>query len=292
MPTNACRPPATLVTKTILPSPAGDAGERAADELPPLEVDHAMRWLLRQHHTLDEADLIVNVGPHHVSTHCLIRYVLALNGDTKGLTKIRPGDVFDFERHDDGSLKRMRYPLDEARYLLVGNEEGALSAEVLQRDITIELAEARARVGLSDPTDIELEYISQARSDHCNHNTFRGLFRYLDLETGKTEVIDNLFKTFIETPTMTLKEKHPWVVSVLWDNAGVGRFDSNHYYVITGETHNSLLRIDLQPGEQDAAASSNHPAIGIAMHYPPGSILLAKLRIFRVIFVLWFLFGI
>jgi phosphoribosylformylglycinamidine synthase subunit PurSL len=107
---------------------------------------------------------------------------------------------------------------------------------------------SRAAVDLSDPTDIELEYISQARSDHCNHNTFRGLFRYLDLETGETEVIDNLFKTFIETPTLTLKEKYPWVVSVLWDNAGVGRFDSNHYYVITGETHNSPSNMEAYGG--------------------------------------------
>ncbi len=107
---------------------------------------------------------------------------------------------------------------------------------------------SRAAVDLSDPTDVELEYISQARSDHCNHNTFRGLFRYLDLETGKTEVIDNLFKTFIETPTLTLKEKHPWVISVLWDNAGVGRFDGNHYYVITGETHNSPSNMEAYGG--------------------------------------------
>jgi phosphoribosylformylglycinamidine synthase II len=107
---------------------------------------------------------------------------------------------------------------------------------------------SRAAMNLSDPTDIELEYISQARSDHCNHNTFRGLFRYLDLETGKTEVIDNLFKTFIETPTLTLKEEHPWVISVLWDNAGVGRFDSNHYYVITGETHNSPSNMEAYGG--------------------------------------------
>ena len=107
---------------------------------------------------------------------------------------------------------------------------------------------SRAAADLSDPTDIELEYISQARSDHCNHNTFRGLFRYLDLETGETEVINNLFKTFIETPTLTLKENHPWVVSVLWDNAGVGRFDSNHYYVITGETHNSPSNMEAYGG--------------------------------------------
>jgi len=107
---------------------------------------------------------------------------------------------------------------------------------------------ARALMDLSDPTDIELEYISQARSDHCNHNTFRGLFRYRDLETGETEVVDNLFKTCIEAPTLALKEKKPWVVSVLWDNAGVGRFDSNHYYVITGETHNSPSNMEAYGG--------------------------------------------
>ena len=88
----------------------------------------------------------------------------------------------------------------------------------------------RAQVGLSDPTDLELEYISQARSDHCNHNTFRGLFHYRKLGDDRTEAIDNLFKTCIEAPTLELKEKKPWVISVLWDNAGAGRFDEDHYY--------------------------------------------------------------
>ena len=107
---------------------------------------------------------------------------------------------------------------------------------------------ARSRVGLDDPTDIELEYISQARSDHCNHNTFRGLFRYLDLGTGRSEVVDNLFKTCIEAPTLALKEEKSWVVSVLWDNAGAGRFDPDHYYVITGETHNSPSNMEAYGG--------------------------------------------
>jgi phosphoribosylformylglycinamidine synthase len=107
---------------------------------------------------------------------------------------------------------------------------------------------ARSQVGLDDPTDIELEYISQARSDHCNHNTFRGLFRYQDLSNGRAEVVDNLFKTCIEAPTLALKEKKPWVVSVLWDNAGAGRFDADHYYVITGETHNSPSNMEAYGG--------------------------------------------
>jgi len=106
----------------------------------------------------------------------------------------------------------------------------------------------RARVGLADPTDVELEYISQARSDHCNHNTFRGLYRYHDPTTGEIEIIDNLFKTCIEAPTLALKAKKSWVVSVLWDNAGAGRFDADNYYVITGETHNSPSNMEAYGG--------------------------------------------
>jgi phosphoribosylformylglycinamidine synthase len=106
----------------------------------------------------------------------------------------------------------------------------------------------RKRFGLDLPTDVELEYISQARSDHCNHNTFRGLFRYRDLATGDRETVDNLFKSCIESPTLKIKEEKDWVISVLWDNAGVGRFDNQHYYVITGETHNSPSNMEAYGG--------------------------------------------
>ncbi len=111
-----------------------------------------------------------------------------------------------------------------------------------------DVLEERKKVGLDLPTDVELEYISQARSDHCNHNTFRGLFTYHDLETGIIEIEDNLFKTYIEAPTLKLMKEKDWVISVLWDNAGVGRFDDNHYYVITGETHNSPSNMEAYGG--------------------------------------------
>lgn len=107
--------------------------------------------------------------------------------------------------------------------------------------------EERKQVGLSDPTDVELEYISQGRSDHCNHNTFQGRFRYHE-EGKEPEVIDNLFDTCIKGPTLELAKKKDWVVSVLWDNAGAGRFDSSHYYVITGETHNSPSNMEAYGG--------------------------------------------
>lgn len=108
--------------------------------------------------------------------------------------------------------------------------------------------EARKHLGLFHPTDVELEYISQARSDHCNHNTFKGKFHYRDLSTGEHLVVDNLFKTCIESPTLNLQKKKDWVISVLWDNAGVARFDNEHNYVITGETHNSPSNMEAYGG--------------------------------------------
>ncbi len=106
----------------------------------------------------------------------------------------------------------------------------------------------RRRYGLDPPTDVELEYISQARSDHCNHNTFKGLFRYRDLHTDESALVDDLFKTCIEAPTLAVQKRKGWVVSVLWDNAGVARFDDAHNYVITGETHNSPSNMEAYGG--------------------------------------------
>ncbi len=111
-----------------------------------------------------------------------------------------------------------------------------------------DVLEKRRKLGLDTPTDIELEYISQARSDHCNHNTFQGMFHYRDLATGESIDVNNLFDTCIRRPTLEIKKAKPWVISVLWDNAGIGRFDSDHYYVITGETHNSPSNMEAYGG--------------------------------------------
>ncbi len=141
----------------------------------------------------------------------------------------------------DETLKRIS---DERNLALNVNDIPVIRSYFMEPAVRAD----RKQIGLSDPTDVELEYISQARSDHCNHNTFQGLFRYTDLDTGQNDVVDNLFDTFIKQPTLSLKKKKDWVVSVLWDNAGVGRFDDTHYYVITGETHNSPSNMEAYGG--------------------------------------------
>ncbi|MDD4073762.1 MAG: AIR synthase-related protein [Desulfobacterales bacterium] len=141
----------------------------------------------------------------------------------------------------DATLKQIS---DERNLALNPNDIPVIRAYFLNDTVRKD----RVSSGLSDPTDIELEYISQGRSDHCNHNTFGGLFHYRDLKTGETQHIDSLFKTCIVSPTRELSKKKDWVVSVLWDNAGVGRFDEDHFYVITGETHNSPSNMEAYGG--------------------------------------------
>ncbi len=100
----------------------------------------------------------------------LLHKILALNKDTRGLTKIRPGETFEFRKDANGDLLQMRYPLDEARYLLVRNENGVLSAEIQHRQITSEINEtdgvitsslflAAKKAGLNDAMIMKLANI-------------------------------------------------------------------------------------------------------------------------------------
>lgn len=100
----------------------------------------------------------------------LLHRILALNGDTKELTRIRPGDVFDFRADDTGQLTHMRFELDESSYLLLRHVDGDLSAEKLPRQIVTEVAQAEGvidsslfvagtRAGLTDAMVMKLANI-------------------------------------------------------------------------------------------------------------------------------------
>ncbi len=73
----------------------------------------------------------------------LLHRILALNEDCKGLTKIRPGDVFDFKRNEAGGLLEMRYPVGEDRYLLVRQLQDELFADSEPRQMYTEVIEAQ-----------------------------------------------------------------------------------------------------------------------------------------------------
>jgi phosphoribosylformylglycinamidine synthase len=81
-----------------------------------------------------------------------------------------------------------------------------------------------------NPTDVELQTISQTWSEHCYHKTFKGKI----LLDGKE--IDSLFKTYIAKATKQIKA--PWCFSVFEDNAGIVRFDQGYGIAAKVETHN------------------------------------------------------
>ncbi len=81
-----------------------------------------------------------------------------------------------------------------------------------------------------NPTDLELQTISQTWSEHCYHKTFKGKIQI----DGKE--IDSLFKTYIQKATKEIKA--PWCFSVFEDNAGIVKFDKGYGIAAKVETHN------------------------------------------------------
>lgn len=81
-----------------------------------------------------------------------------------------------------------------------------------------------------NPTDVELQTISQTWSEHCCHKTFKGKIQI----NGKE--IDSLFKTYIAKATKQIKA--PWCFSVFEDNAGIVKFGKGYGIAAKVETHN------------------------------------------------------
>ncbi|MDX1460788.1 MAG: peptidoglycan DD-metalloendopeptidase family protein [Xanthomonadales bacterium] len=100
----------------------------------------------------------------------LLHRILNLDQHTSKLTRIRPGETFAFRRNDDGTLQSMRYALDEGRYLLVHNDSQGLRSELIERQVSTQMFEARGvidsslflagkRAGLSDAMVMKLANI-------------------------------------------------------------------------------------------------------------------------------------
>lgn len=109
-----------------------------------------------------------------------------------------------------------------------------------------EVIQRRKELGLIGLTDVEIEFIGQSRSDHCCHNTFNGKFNYK--EKGRKREINNLFAEFIKEPTERIKGLREDIVSVLWDNCGVMKFNDKFYITATSETHNSPSNMEAYGG--------------------------------------------
>jgi len=133
-PEAAARP---AVIELPLPERKQAPGERAGTAPSPAEDTD---WQSVQVQAGQTLDAIFRQQGHPIP---LLHRILALNGETRSLTRIRPGDVFDFHSGPDGRLRQMRYALDEARYLVVTVDDlGDPRAEVRVREIISEVSEA------------------------------------------------------------------------------------------------------------------------------------------------------
>ncbi|MGD8545555.1 MAG: phosphoribosylformylglycinamidine synthase subunit PurL, partial [Candidatus Bathyarchaeota archaeon] len=87
-----------------------------------------------------------------------------------------------------------------------------------------------------NPTDVELQTIGQAWSEHCFHRTFKSS---LVFEGGK---IASLFKNYILRTTEEINTD--WCFSVFEDNAGIIHFDKDYGIAVKVETHNHPSAIE------------------------------------------------
>ena len=121
------------------------------------------------------------------------------------------------------------------------------------------VVEGRERFGLGNkPTDVELEAIAQAWSEHCKHKIFNALIEYQ--EQGKTTTIDSLFQSFIKRATEEIGKE--WLVSVFKDNAGVIKLNHNWNLVMKVETHNTPSALDPYGGALTGIVGVNRDPLG------------------------------
>jgi phosphoribosylformylglycinamidine synthase len=119
-----------------------------------------------------------------------------------------------------------------------------------------------------NPTDVELECIAQTWSEHCKHKIFTAVIDYTDEEAGTVEVIESLYKTYIQGSTKDIRNtlgERDFCLSVFSDNAGVVRFTDNLHLCIKVETHNSPSALDPYGGALTGIVGVNRDPMGTGM---------------------------
>ncbi len=132
-----------------------------------------------------------------------------------------------------------------------------------------ECKKIRKQYGLEkNPTDAEIEVLAQTWSEHCKHKIFASKIDYTDLDTGESEVIDSIYKTYIQRPTAAIRKRlgnMDFCRSVFSDNAGVIAFNDDYDVCIKVETHNSPSALDPYGGALTGIVGVNRDPMGTGM---------------------------
>lgn len=126
----------------------------------------------------------------------------------------------------------------------------------------------RKKYGLSEyPTDVELEAFAQTNSEHCKHKIFNAIINYKENENLYR--INSIFKTHIKRATEELSKKITGLISVFKDNAGIIKFDKEHYVCFKVETHNSPSALDPFGGAETGIVGVNRDILGAGLGAKP-----------------------
>jgi len=135
------------------------------------------------------------------------------------------------------------------------------------------LAELRAARDLPPwPTDVELEIIAQTWSEHCKHKIFNATISHADRSMPKPEqeqVIDSLYKSYIQAATRELQTKRKDLLSVFEDNAGVVRWNQDWGICFKVETHNSPSALEPYGGALTGILGVNRDILGTGLGARP-----------------------
>ncbi|MBI5457985.1 phosphoribosylformylglycinamidine synthase [Candidatus Kaiserbacteria bacterium] len=114
-----------------------------------------------------------------------------------------------------------------------------------------------------NPTDIELESLAQAWSEHCKHTIFADP---LD------EVKEGIYRRYIKGATEKIRKakgKKDFCVSVFKDNSGAIAFDDKYLITHKVETHNSPSGLDPFGGSVTAIVGVNRDCLGFGLGAKP-----------------------
>ncbi|MEK7480258.1 MAG: AIR synthase-related protein, partial [Patescibacteria group bacterium] len=172
------------------------------------------------------------------------------------------------ELHEHTTTDEVNLDVDDVELARIGKEgiknsngtrRGPLSLSLKQLHVIRDHFKKQKR----NPTDIELESLAQAWSEHCKHTIFADP---LD------EVKEGIYRRYIKGATEKIrraKGKKDFCVSVFKDNSGAIAFDEKYLITHKVETHNSPSGLDPFGGSVTAIVGVNRDCLGFGLSAKP-----------------------
>ncbi|MDO8522258.1 MAG: AIR synthase-related protein [bacterium] len=170
--------------------------------------------------------------------------------------------------HEHTAVDEVNLDTDDAELSRIGKEgianadgtrRGPLSLSLKQLNVIRDYFRKQKR----KPTDIELEALAQAWSEHCKHTIFADP---LD------EVQEGIYRRYIKGATQKIRKqkgKKDFCVSVFTDNSGAIAFDDEYLVTHKVETHNSPSALDPFGGSVTAIVGVNRDTLGFGLGAKP-----------------------